>query len=52
LQAPINITAEDIIRDLYKFVKDFPVEIIPHMTEDEMQARSKERDLVKPKNYE
>lgn len=36
LQTPINITAEDIVRDLYKFVKDFPVEIIPHMTEDEI----------------
>ena len=52
LQSPINITAGDIVRDLYKFVKDFPIDIIPHMTEDELLARSKERDLVKPKNYD
>lgn len=36
---------------MYKFVKDFPIDIIPHMTEDEMIARSKERDS-KPKNFE
>ncbi len=36
---------------MYKFVKDFPIDIIPHMTEDEMIARSKERES-KPKNYE
>ena len=52
LQKPINISVEEIIRDLYKFVKDFPIDIIPHMTEEELQARSKERDLIKPKNYE
>jgi len=43
LQKPIQITAEEIVRDLYKFVKDFPIEIIPHMTEDDLIARSKER---------
>ncbi len=26
---------DEIFRDLYKFVKDFPVSIIPHMTEEE-----------------
>jgi hypothetical protein len=36
LQSPINVTAEDIVRDLYKFVKDFPIEIIPHMNEEEL----------------
>jgi hypothetical protein len=33
-------------------VKDFPVDIIPHMTEDELNARSKERQVVKPKNFD
>lgn len=51
LQRPIQVTAEDIIRDLYKFVKDFPIEIIPHMTEDEMLARKKERE-EKPNNFD
>lgn len=36
---------------MYKFVKDFPIEIIPHMTEEELLARSKERES-KPKNLE
>lgn len=44
LQNPIQITIEEIVRDLYKFVKDFPVDIIPHMSEDELIARSKERE--------
>jgi hypothetical protein len=52
IQNPLVITAEDIIRDLYKFVKDFPVEVIPHMTEDELIARSKERDIIKSKNFD
>ena len=43
LQIPIQITAEEIVRDLYKFVKDFPIDVIPHMTEDDLIARSKER---------
>jgi hypothetical protein len=40
------------VRDLYKFVKDFPIDIIPHMTEDELVARSKEREgkLKNPEN--
>jgi len=33
LQKPLQIQAEDILKDLYKFVKDFPVQIIPHMSE-------------------
>jgi len=36
---------------MYKFVKDFPIEVIPHMTEDELQVRSKEREQ-KPKNLD
>lgn len=51
LQNPIQITPEEIIRDMFKFVKDFPIEVIPHMTEDELQARSKERES-KPKDFD
>lgn len=32
LQNPLNVTVPDIVRDFEKFVKDFPVEIIPHAT--------------------
>ena len=51
LQTPINILAEDILRDLYKFVKDFPVEIIPHIREEELEARSRDK-LAKTNNTE
>ena len=30
----------DIRRDFTKFVKDFPVEYIPHMSDEEMHERS------------
>ncbi len=33
LSTPIDIQVEEIQTDLQKFVKDFPIEIIPHMTE-------------------
>lgn len=33
LSSPIDIHVEEIKTDLQKFVKDFPLEIIPHMTE-------------------
>lgn len=39
LQTPIQTTIEEIIRDLFKFVKDFPVDVIPHMTEEELEAK-------------
>lgn len=39
LQKPLNITVTDIRRDLTKFIKDFPVEIIPHQSDDQLQAR-------------
>ena len=34
LQKPLNITVADIKRDFTKFIKDFPVEIIPHQSDD------------------
>mmetsp|Transcript_17180 Transcript_17180/g.20325 ORF Transcript_17180/g.20325 Transcript_17180/m.20325 type:complete len:99 (+) Transcript_17180:3-299(+) len=30
MQKPLNITVADIRRDFTKFIKDFPVDIIPH----------------------
>jgi deoxyribodipyrimidine photolyase len=38
IQSPLTVTAEEIHRDLLKFIKDFPVEIIPHMNEEEISA--------------
>jgi hypothetical protein len=38
LQNPIDISIEEIKNDFNKFVKDFPIEIIPHMTETEFVA--------------
>ena len=35
LQSPICITIEDIIRDMYKYAKDFPIKVIPHITENQ-----------------
>lgn len=32
---PIAITIEDIIKDMYKYAKEFPVKIIPHITENQ-----------------
>ena len=34
LQKPITLTIEELIRDLYKFTKEFPIEVIPHVNED------------------
>ena len=36
LQKPLTVTAEEILKDLLKFVKDFPVDVIPHMNEEEI----------------
>ena len=36
LQKPLNITVADIRRDFTKFIKDFPVDIIPHQTDEEL----------------
>ena len=33
LQKPISQTIEQIILDMYKYAKDFPVTVIPHITE-------------------
>lgn len=40
LQKPLNITVADIRRDFCKFVKDFPVSIIPHTSDEEMHERN------------
>lgn len=39
LQKPLNVTVPDIVRDFEKFVKDFPVDIIPHSTEEDKQKK-------------
>ena len=36
LQKPLNITVADIKRDFTKFIKDFPVEIIPHQSDEQL----------------
>ena len=38
LQNPLAVTADEIMKDLLKFVKDFPVDVIPHMNEEEYAA--------------
>ena len=40
LQKPLNITVADIRRDFTKFVKDFPVDIIPHTSDEELHERN------------
>ena len=45
LQNPLAVTADEIMKDLLKFVKDFPVEVIPHMNEQEIQAYMKIKSL-------
>lgn len=37
LQKPLNVTVYEIKKDLHKFVRGFPTERIPHLTEDEEQ---------------
>ena len=32
--------AEDILKELYKFVKDFPVGMIPHVVGEEKRAKT------------
>ena len=36
IQKPLAITVQDIKRDFTKFVKDFPIEIIPHQSDTSM----------------
>lgn len=38
LQNPLAVTADEIMKDLLKFVKDFPVDVVPHMNEEEKAA--------------
>ena len=45
LQNPLAVTADEIMKDLLKFVKDFPVDVIPHMNEQEIQAYMKIKSL-------
>ena len=40
LQRPLNITVADIKRDFTKFIKDFPKEIIPHTSDEELAERN------------
>ena len=41
IQKPLNITVADIRRDFTKFIKDFPVDIIPHTSNEELQERNR-----------
>ena len=40
LQRPLNITVADIKRDFTKFIKDFPMDIIPHTSDEELAERN------------
>ena len=40
LQRPINVQIEEIVKDLYKFIKDFPQDVIPHMTDEELDNKA------------
>jgi len=37
LQKPITVQADQIMLDLFKFVKEFPINEIPHVTEEELE---------------
>lgn len=43
LQNPLTVTSDEILRDLLKFLKDFNVDLIPHMNEEEINAYKKEQ---------
>jgi hypothetical protein len=36
VEKPLMVKVEDIHKDLYKLVKDFPIESIPHMSETDV----------------
>jgi hypothetical protein len=44
------MTVPDIIRDFTKFVKDFPIDIIPHISEQDYQTRVARRKVIEEKN--
>lgn len=46
LQKPINVTVPDIMRDFAKFVKDFPVGIIPHQSAEESSAKAERKQFI------
>jgi hypothetical protein len=39
----LTVTSDEITRDLLKFIKDFNVELIPHMNEEEIHAYKKDK---------
>lgn len=41
LQHPLDFSIPEINTDLSKFVKDFPIEIIPHQTDDEYKMSTR-----------
>ena len=43
IQKPLAITVADIRRDFTKFVKDFPVEIIPHQSDKSLYQHELKR---------
>ena len=45
LQRPLNITVSDIRRDFTKFIKDFPMEIIPHTSDEELAERNSKHKI-------
>ena len=45
LQRPLNITVADIRRDFTKFIKDFPMEIIPHTSDEELAERNSKHKI-------
>jgi|JI10StandDraft_1071094.scaffolds.fasta_scaffold250018_3 hypothetical protein len=48
LKKPLNINVDEILKELAKFCKEFPVESIPHMSEHDqlklMEAKDKKKD--------
>jgi hypothetical protein len=50
LQKPLNVTVFDIMRDFAKFVKDFPVGIIPHQTHEQFQIKHERKRQIVEKN--
>ena len=46
LQKPLNITVADIKKDYTKFIKDFPVDIIPHTSDEELEMRNERHKMA------
>jgi hypothetical protein len=43
LRTPIKVTIDEIQKNMYKFVKEFPADAIPHVTEN-----NEIRDTIHP----